>query len=542
MYAPTQDLMTGIRNAFPEQMFPWDDYFPRMAETDFLDGVADEMAVKSFFMRTAPFGGSFALLGGVTAMLRGIGDVDFTNPDFRRGMEDMDYHKDFLDHLAKHRRLRLKIYSPLEGDVIFPNEPGITAVGPLADIRLWEGIVTEAVNYPTLSLTKWHRMVQVVRPGEVMEFARRRAQHAQKTTLYSQLGGASSTSHSDMRRFFDFLVKGTMGHEFVQSRGRVLAAFRAWVKSNPRRSIGLVDTTECMEIDFPTWLDVVCEYSDHIRSVNPKIWGWRNDSGDLAYLTIEQYITFLRHPLAKDEFFADRMRIILTNDLDEYKAQSIIAQIRTQAGAAGLNAEDIIRRIIWAAGTLPGTCQDQPSLGGVAKLMEAFGYETMKLAFDSSGKPGVKTSIPGFNLSALIRDERGQVVFPLVFPARRYTVLPEGKIWDLLAEQIVDTVEGVNPDNPQNRIKVSNYHATARQRLIYDSIDGSGLTSQWDTPTIDGVRKRVRESVGQLHWTVTRLDKPQVMNIMVTQDLYDRRANMIEARALRADDLFTASL
>jgi len=31
MYAPTQDLMQGIKNAFEMQMLPWDEYFMRIA-------------------------------------------------------------------------------------------------------------------------------------------------------------------------------------------------------------------------------------------------------------------------------------------------------------------------------------------------------------------------------------------------------------------------------------------------------------------------------------------------------------------------------
>ena len=94
----------------------------------------------------------------------------------------------------------------------------------------------------------------------------------------------------------------------------------------------------------------------------------------------------MKHPLASDEWFCDKMRLVLTNDLDEYSAASIIQQIRAQAGEAGFNAEDILRRIIWAAGTKPGTCDDQPSLGGVAKLMEADGQACSKLAFDAEGR------------------------------------------------------------------------------------------------------------------------------------------------------------
>ena len=74
---PTNDLYTGIRSAFPQELFPWDDYFVRMAETDFLAGRADQPAVKSYFVRKAPFGGSHILLGGITAALRTMSELRF---------------------------------------------------------------------------------------------------------------------------------------------------------------------------------------------------------------------------------------------------------------------------------------------------------------------------------------------------------------------------------------------------------------------------------------------------------------------------------
>ncbi len=172
MYAPTANLLEGLRKAFPLQLFPWDDYFPRMAQSDFLLRRADLAAVKSFFIRSAPFGGSFCLLGGITDALRTINDLRFDDADFQAGMRDMGYRAEFLAQLATQKRLRLKVFAPGEGDLFIPGESVISVCGPLVDARLAEGIITDAVNFPSLSLTKWSRLVRVVRPGRVLEFGR----------------------------------------------------------------------------------------------------------------------------------------------------------------------------------------------------------------------------------------------------------------------------------------------------------------------------------------------------------------------------------
>lgn len=66
MYNPQDNLLEGIRMAFPLQLFPWDEYFARMAEVDFFSRQEETLGVKSYFIRKSPFEGSFALLGGIT--------------------------------------------------------------------------------------------------------------------------------------------------------------------------------------------------------------------------------------------------------------------------------------------------------------------------------------------------------------------------------------------------------------------------------------------------------------------------------------------
>src|SRR3989338_1926544 len=102
------------------------------------------------------------------------------------------------------------------------------------------------------------------------------------------LAGCFATSNAELCRFFLFLLRGTMGHEGPQSRNSVNEYFQAWLKEHSHLPIGLVDTVRCLKVDFPAWLDAVYEYREQIKASNPKVWGWRNDSGDLAYLEIEE--------------------------------------------------------------------------------------------------------------------------------------------------------------------------------------------------------------------------------------------------------------
>ncbi len=532
---PTTDLYDGIRDAFPLELFPWDDYFARMAETDFLAGRADQPAVKSYFVRKAPFGGSHILLGGITAALRTMNELRFdVEGQFDWGMQDMGYRQEFIDFLKARRGLRnITVYAPPEGTPFFPNEPVVSIAGPLAEVRLADGILISELNFASLSLTKWNRVARTVRPGGVLEFARRRSQNHLKSSLYGMLAGCIATSNSELRRFFKVPVRGTMGHEWMQSFRSLAEAFDAWLEHQPKFPVGLVDTVRCLEEDFPAWLDAVYRHRDSIKSADAPIWGWRNDSGDLAYQVIEQYLRFQRHPLAQDQWFRERMRIFLTNELDEYSSSDIIAQIVTQASAAGFDAEDIKRRIIWAAGTKPGVCADDPALGGVMKLMESEGRACIKLALDADGRVGMKTSIPGFNRSAMISNGSDKVGV-LLYPAWRYSVTQEGKLRDNLNSQIVPVLKACHPDNATLVHELNEYHLEPRQQVVFK--DGM-LTQAWEDsrPTIEGVAKLVTANIDALPWWVTRIEKPHLMSVSVTPDLFGLRDRMIRAHSLQAD-------
>jgi len=539
MYNPQKKLLAGIRQAFPLQWYPWDHYFITMAQGDYLAGRADVMSAKSYFTRTAPFNGAFCVLGGITDALRTISELRFDYDEFAGGLLDMGLKPEFVEWLKKRERLQLEIYAPPEGTIFFPNEPIVTMRGPLPDIRLAEGIITEAMNFATLSLTKWSRLTRVIQPGQALEFARRRSQNHMKATLYAMLGGCSTTSNAEMRRFFDFWVVGTMGHEWIQSFGDVAQAFDVWLEHNPDKPIGLVDTKRTMQHDFPLWLEAVWNRREAIKNADPAIWGWRNDSGDLAYLTIEQYVQFLKHPLSQDPWFKEKMRILLTNELDEYSASSIISQIVTEAKSAGLDENDILSRIVWAAGTNPGVCNDQPAIGGVAKLMEVEDQACIKLAFDHTGRPGIKTSIPGDNRSALIYNKSDQLECVLIY-RNKWAELRNGKLYDNNSDESeIKTIEACHPNEESVRFNISDYRAVPQQSLVYDSLSASNssLTNHWRDQTIAEVQHRIKTGISALHWSTQRIEKPHPVKVSLTSDLFELRRWMIQRGVLSEREL-----
>src|SRR6267142_2830326 len=71
-------MISSIRKQFDRPLLPWDDYYMAMAQTDFLLGRHNLQASKTFFIREAPFGGSYAHLGGLHSFIRILEDYRFT--------------------------------------------------------------------------------------------------------------------------------------------------------------------------------------------------------------------------------------------------------------------------------------------------------------------------------------------------------------------------------------------------------------------------------------------------------------------------------
>jgi len=506
-YEPTNNLLCGIRHHFPLEVCPWDDYFPRMAQTDFFLGRHKKKASKTYFIRKAPFNGSFAILGGLTAALRTL--ADFTFDDVVCAvLKDQGYKNEFLNFLHNElKTIKVNVYSPPEGSVFLPNEPVIVWEGDLISVRLAEGIFSKHINYPSLSMTKWNRVKSAASPGKTLEFARRRAQDDERTTLYGNMGGADITSNSNIRISFDITTSGTMGHEWVQSFGDEFEAFDKWLEINPDKPVLLIDTIDTLQSGLPNAIKAFKKHLTKIKAVGANM-GIRNDSGDLAYLTIEE-----RRIL--DAVGLQDVWIFETNDLDEYSIQAIKEQIFTHAARAGLDAAIILSRVVWACGTNPGTCSDQPSIGGVAKLTSIEndrGEEkaVIKIAHDNP----VKTSIPGNNRSVFVWDGE-EFLCCLVYHK----------------DEIANTCAiAYHPDDESKSIILQhhdNLGFSFRQRLVY----------QWNKPfesdvTLQDVRKLVTEETELLHWTCKRLENPHLMKVSLSERVFQLRQHLISERKL----------
>jgi len=495
-------LWQGLQAMARPSLCPWDDYYPRMAQSDFLLGRQNFEASKTYFIRKAPFDGAYALLGGITEFLRQLYTYEFT-PEVAEILREQGYKKEFIDYLLQRKGLfSIKVYAPPEGSIFLASEPAVVLEGGLVDVRLAEGMLLNCVNYPSLSMTKWSRVVHATDVGSVLEFARRRAQDEARTTLYAHLGGASTTSNSEIRAWFTIPTVGTMGHEWIQSFGDEIESFDKWLELNPDRPVLLVDTVDTLSSGVPNAITAFKKHREAIRAAGGKM-GVRLDSGDLAYIAMKS-----RRML--DAAGLEEAKIFMTNDLDEYSIQAIRGQIEEYANRAFAKPQEILQSLVWACGTKPGTCWDQPSIGGVAKLSTVrrgvLERPAIKLARDNP----VKTSIPGKNASVYLLDEEGILQGCLIHGFKE----DPGDIWEF-----------VHPDDANKRTEIPRSWRKVRRNTLVD-------VASFKAARLDDVRSHVQAELKMLHWTSRRIEKPHTVKVGLSPKLFELRQDMIKNRSL----------
>jgi nicotinate phosphoribosyltransferase len=319
-------------------------YQINMAESYWADGIHNRKAVFELYFRKLPFGNGYAVFAGLQRMLDYLKDFKFSETDIDYLREELHYKEDFIEYL-KGIRFTGSMYSMIEGELVFANEPIVRIEAPLGEAQLIETALLNIVNYQTLIATKASRIKQVIQNEVGMEFGTRRAQEMDAAIWGARaaiVGGFESTSNVRAGKIFGIPVSGTHAHALVQAYKNDYDAFHSYAKRH-KNCVFLVDTYNTLKSGVPTAIRVAKELGDKINFI-----GIRLDSGDIAFLSKEA-----RRML--DEAGFPDAKIIVSNDLDEYTILNLKAQ-----GA---------RVDMWGIGTKLITAYDQPALGAVYKMV-----------------------------------------------------------------------------------------------------------------------------------------------------------------------------
>ncbi|MGI2328914.1 nicotinate phosphoribosyltransferase [Planococcus sp. YIM B11945] len=319
-------------------------YQINMTEAYWADGMHERKAVFELFFRKLPFGNGYAIFAGLERVLDYLRNFRFSDTDLDYLRKEVGYKEDFLEYL-KTVRFTGNVYSVVEGELVFQNEPLIRIEAPLVEGQLIETALLNIVNYQTLIATKASRIKQIVKDERVMEFGTRRAQEMDAAvwgTRAAYIGGLEATSNVRAGKKFGIPVAGTHAHSLVQAYKNEYEAFHSYAKRH-KDCVFLVDTYDTLKSGLPIAIQVAKELGDKINFL-----GIRLDSGDIAFLSKEA-----RKML--DEAGFPNTQIVVSNDLDEYTILNLKAQ--------GARVDS------WGIGTKLITAYDQPALGAVYKLV-----------------------------------------------------------------------------------------------------------------------------------------------------------------------------
>ncbi|KEK11154.1 nicotinate phosphoribosyltransferase [Lysinibacillus sphaericus] len=359
-------------------------YQINMAESYWADGIHNKKAVFELYFRKLPFGNGYAIFAGLERMLDYLRNFRFSDSDIAYLRDEVGYKEDFIEYL-KDIRFTGDMYSMVEGELVFANEPIVRIEAPLVEAQLIETALLNIVNYQTLIATKASRIKQIIKNEVAMEFGTRRAQEMDAAiwgTRAAFIGGFASTSNVRAGKLFNIPVSGTHAHALVQAYKNDYDAFHSYAKRHSD-CVFLVDTYNTLKSGVPTAIKVAKELGDKINFI-----GIRLDSGDIAFLSKEA-----RRMLDAAGFHDTK--IIVSNDLDEYTILNLKAQ--------GAKVD------VWGIGTKLITAYDQPALGAVYKMVAIENSDgqledTIKISANAE-----KVSTPGLkNVYRIIDKKNGK--------------------------------------------------------------------------------------------------------------------------------------
>ncbi|WP_424768039.1 nicotinate phosphoribosyltransferase [Paenibacillus sp. sgz302251] len=465
-----------------------DKYQINMMYAHWLQGSLHDKAVFEVFFRKLPFGNGFAVFAGLERVVEYIRSLRFGDEElaYLRSQEE-NYKEEFLEELREFR-FTGNLFSVEEGTLVFANEPLLCVEARIFEAQLVETAILNFVNYQTLIATKAARIKQAAPDEVLMEFGTRRAQEADAAiwgTRASYIAGFHATSNMRAGMLFGIPAKGTHAHSWVQGHDTEEEAFRAYAESLPDYVTLLVDTYHTLKSGIPNAIKIARLLEEKGKRMN----AIRLDSGDLAYLS-----QVARKML--DEAGFPYVQIVASNDLDEH----IIVNLKSQGA----------RIDSWGIGTKLITAADQPSLGGVYKLVAREKNGAYEPVIKISGNPE-KVSNPGFKqVFRIMNKETGKAEADYITLREERQVQGGGRI------KLFD------PAHPYISKYVDNYEALP---LLKPIIQEGELV--YELPALADIRAYHVRQLGQFWPQYLRILNPEAYRVNLSETAWQLKMKLI---------------
>ena len=447
-------------------------------------------AIFDLFYRSNPSGSAFSIAAGLEQAIEYIEHLSFSEESLNYLRTLGIFKEPFLDYLSTFK-FSGDVYAVKEGTVIFPHEPILQVVAPICEAQLVETALLNIINHQSLIATKSARINWAAEGDGVLEFGLRRAQGPDAGIYGARaavIGGCSATSNVIAGKWFDIPVRGTHAHSWVMSFPTELEAFQAYADIYDDSCILLVDTYDTLKQGVPNAIKVFNDLQS--KGQLPAYYGIRLDSGDLSYLS-------KKSRLLLDAAGHSKAVISASSDLDEY----LIRDLKLQGAKITL----------WGVGTNLITSKDCPAFGGVYKLAGYVqdGEITPKIKLSDNIE---KVTNPGYKKILRIYDKTtGKMKADLI----------------TLAEERFDASEPLTIFDPINTWKTSYLEPNSyvlKELLV--PIFKNGVCV-YERPSTQEIKAYCASELDTLWAESRRLINPQLVNIDLSQNLYDLKSQMI---------------
>ncbi len=457
----------------------------------FFDTKANESVIFDVFYRTNPEGAAYSITAGLSGVIDYIKNLHFEPEDIEYLRTLNLFHEDFLEYL-KDFRFTGDIYAIPEGTVVFPKEPLLKICAPIMEAQIIETAILNIINHQSLICTKAARVVYAA-GGGVMEFGLRRAQGPDAGIYGARaavIGGCIATSNVLAGQMFNIPVRGTHAHSWVMSFKTELEAFRTYANMYPDNCILLVDTYDTLKHGVPHAIQVFDELK--AKGIQPKLYGIRLDSGDLAYLSKKA------RKMLDDAGHTDAI-ISASSDLDEY----LIDSLRSQGA----------KITSWGVGTNLITSKNCPAFGGVYKLAAVTDENGNYKPKIKVSENIVKVTNPGNKTVFRLYDkETGKIRADLI----------------ALADEVYDPNETLMIFDPistwkKTWLKAGTY--TIRELLVPVFLNGECV---YDSPSVMDIRDYCARELDTLWDESRRLVNPQEVYVDLSKPLWDLKNTLLD--------------